>query len=538
MEYNVQFSSQNDKVSTDVNVQGGKTFALHLFKTGKTLEATMQSNEQELDASFSSMQVVGGGGSDGFSPIVDVEPIEGGHRLTITDTQGTETADIMDGQDGISPVVSVEDIDGGHRVTITDKDGEKTFDVMDGKDGTGGSGGEAVQSDWAVNDENDPAFIKNRPFYSYTETAVSEAELASGTYTSEYAPDYGCFLAVISTDSSVIMSAPCYYNVTFDGKEYQRLESYSTEVGWFLGNGSILAPLFAAYGLEPPADTGEPFVLKVSPDESWAEVLMATDLTQSTTHEVTFLYCKETVSENITKLPSKYYDGVGARYGEPLIVGGEIFNNYGSTNPNTAGNYAHAEGFYTNADGIYSHAEGFATNATGAQSHAEGHNTYASGINSHAEGFATYAEGVRSHAEGCNTHARGENSHAEGDLSSANGSHSHAEGYNTAANGTAQHVEGQYNIPDYDTNNINSKGRYLHIAGNGPDSASRSNAHTLDWNGVPWYQGRPQFGGVEQDNGSQTVMANGDTEIILKSPNGSRWGITVSDDGTLTVTAK
>ena len=34
-----------------------------------------------------------------------------------------------------SPVVSVEDIDGGHRVTITDKNGTKTFDVMDGKDG-------------------------------------------------------------------------------------------------------------------------------------------------------------------------------------------------------------------------------------------------------------------------------------------------------------------------------------------------------------------------------------------------------------------
>lgn len=169
MEYSVQFSSQNDKVSTDVNVQGGKTFALHLFKTGQTLEATMQSNEQELDASFSSMQVVGGGGSDGFSPIVDVEPIEGGHRLTITDAQGTETADIMDGQDGISPVVSVEDIDGGHRVTITDKDGEKTFDVMDGKDGTGGSGGEAVQSDWAVSDESDPAFVKNRTHYEYAE---------------------------------------------------------------------------------------------------------------------------------------------------------------------------------------------------------------------------------------------------------------------------------------------------------------------------------------------------------------------------------
>ena len=41
------------------------------------------------------------------------------------------------GEDGISPVVSVEPVDGGHRVTVTDKEGTKSFDVMDGKDGKG-----------------------------------------------------------------------------------------------------------------------------------------------------------------------------------------------------------------------------------------------------------------------------------------------------------------------------------------------------------------------------------------------------------------
>lgn len=42
------------------------------------------------------------------------------------------------GADGFSPVVTVTDIPGGHRVTITDSNGDKSFDVMDGKDGTGG----------------------------------------------------------------------------------------------------------------------------------------------------------------------------------------------------------------------------------------------------------------------------------------------------------------------------------------------------------------------------------------------------------------
>lgn len=43
-----------------------------------------------------------------------------------------EWLESLKGKDGISPVVAVEDIDGGHRVTITDKDGAKQFDVMDG----------------------------------------------------------------------------------------------------------------------------------------------------------------------------------------------------------------------------------------------------------------------------------------------------------------------------------------------------------------------------------------------------------------------
>jgi hypothetical protein len=38
------------------------------------------------------------------------------------------------GADGFSPIVKVEEIEGGHRVTITDIDGEKSFDVLNGKD--------------------------------------------------------------------------------------------------------------------------------------------------------------------------------------------------------------------------------------------------------------------------------------------------------------------------------------------------------------------------------------------------------------------
>lgn len=36
-------------------------------------------------------------GDPGFSPMVEITAITGGHRLTITDAEGTETADILDG---------------------------------------------------------------------------------------------------------------------------------------------------------------------------------------------------------------------------------------------------------------------------------------------------------------------------------------------------------------------------------------------------------------------------------------------------------
>ena len=165
----------------------------------------------------------------------------------------------------------------------------------------------------------------------------------------------------------------------------------------------------------------------------------------------------------------------------------------------------------------------------GASSHAEGLSTTASGSYSHAEGSNTTASGNYSHAEGSNTTASGDYSHAEGNNTTASNEYSHAEGSNTTASSWHQHVQGKYNIVD-------SQSKYAHIVGNGNSSTSRSNAHTLDWSGVPWFKGRPQFGGTAQDQGSQTVIANGDKEIILTSSTvGStkKFKITVDDSGAL-----
>ena len=154
------------------------------------------------------------------------------------------------------------------------------------------------------------------------------------------------------------------------------------------------------------------------------------------------------------------------------------------------------------------------------------------GVSSHAEGYDTTASGSDSHAEGFRTTASASDSHAEGISTTASGVSSHAEGWSTTASSDYQHAQGKFNVPD-------SQHKYAHIVGNGTSISVRSNAHTLDWNGVPWFKGRLQFGGTAQDQGSQTVMANGDKEIILASSTANstkKFKITVDNSGALTAT--
>lgn len=171
--------------------------------------------------------------------------------------------------------------------------------------------------------------------------------------------------------------------------------------------------------------------------------------------------------------------------------------------------------------GLYSEIFNYPSNhmnkntASGEASHAEGMATTASGKYSHAEGKETKAEGYQSHSEGSKTTAKGDHSHAEGALTSATRTGAHAEGWQTIASSAFQHVQGQYNIAD-------STDTYAHIVGNGKRDTSRSNAHTLDWNGNAWYAG----------------TVEGTAMIVKSSTEGSskRFKITVDDSGAITAT--
>lgn len=103
----------------------------------------------------------GSPGKDGVSPTISVEEISGGYRLTITDANGSRTYDILNGEDGapgqngeagspgvngedgVSPTIEITEITGGHRLTITDKNGTRSVDIMNGSDGEDGSPGSA-----------------------------------------------------------------------------------------------------------------------------------------------------------------------------------------------------------------------------------------------------------------------------------------------------------------------------------------------------------------------------------------------------------
>lgn len=99
-------------------------------------------------------------------------------------------------------------------------------------------------------------------------------------------------------------------------------------------------------------------------------------------------------------------------------------------------------------------------------------NNKAIGELSHAEGFDTLAFAIGSHSEGIGTKAIGNASHAEG--------------IDTRANGVASHACGKYNIEDVD-------GKFIFIIGNGESDESRSNAFSIDYDGLI-YQGNSSTG--------------------------------------------
>lgn len=164
------------------------------------------------------------------------------------------------------------------------------------------------------------------------------------------------------------------------------------------------------------------------------------------------------------------------------------------------GHATHVEGNGNTASGDNSHAEGKGNVSSGTCSHSEGTTNTASGANAHVEGNNNTASGTNSHAEGSNSRATNFNSHAGGSWSTSAGTNSFAHGEGVRAMQQNQTVIGQYN---------NNKADTLFEVGNGTGDTSRKNSFEV---------------------------LKGESACVLYSPDGSRWKITVTNNGSLVAT--
>lgn len=218
---------------------------------------------------------------------------------------------------------------------------------------------------------------------------------------------------------------------------------------------------------------------------------------------------------------NRQYAGAKAVYD---YVNDKIPNNSNIVNGKTTGSLVMinaSDGDIMFSPGKNSFSGGEGTLASGSASHAEGYYTSAQGDYSHAEGSTSIASGEAAHAEGGGSVAVGKNSHAEGTNCRASGEASHAEGKGTDAN-SGQHVQGKYNVED-------RLGKYAHIVGNGTNTDTQSNAHTLDWSGNAWFAGDVYVGstsGTNKDDGSKKLATEEYVDGQMTTINNQLGGLT------------
>ena len=127
-----------------------------------------------------------------------------------------------------------------------------------------------VQSDWSINDKNNSAYIKNRPFYdatSYTSIYVPSSKLPVATTLNE---DTGLYYGTTNYNSPSLEVGQKYKFTYFNGNSNETFiltaSSYKLSSGYtyveVLGNAQLGADyglIDTSYAQFPVSDTGEPF---------------------------------------------------------------------------------------------------------------------------------------------------------------------------------------------------------------------------------------------------------------------------------------
>lgn len=130
---------------------------------------------------------VSGSGTSFPEPIpTEIERIEGniGNLLDLLTKDKTSIVNAINeiykrggsgggGEDGFSPIIEITETTGGHRITITDADGTKSFDVLNGVDGKDGAKGDK-------GDKGDPYTLTEADKTEIANAVLDALEIAEG----------------------------------------------------------------------------------------------------------------------------------------------------------------------------------------------------------------------------------------------------------------------------------------------------------------------------------------------------------------------
>ena len=236
----------------------------------------------------------------GYTPIKGVDYFDGekgdkGDPFTYEDFTAEQLASLKgdkgdkgdngkDGADGYTPEKGVDYFDGvngksAYQIAVdngfigTEAEWLASLRGADGKDGKDG-----VQPDWNQNDDTQPDYVKNRPFYTGDPVEAVLVEESTASFEGDYSEFQSTFEATVGET----------YKVSWDGTVYEcTCVTYNSRL--FIGNLSI-----TGFG----SDTGEPFLMMIN--NGIAIGIVATDTSGSHTFSISG------IAQEVVKIDEKY----------------------------------------------------------------------------------------------------------------------------------------------------------------------------------------------------------------------------------------
>lgn len=143
-------------------------------------------------------------------------------------------------EESFAPTVAVTEIEGGHRVTITDVNGTNTFDVMDGEDGSGGTAEPLSGSTAEITPSQiSEALAEGRPLY------ISHTDSTYGTnYFSGFgkSDDYNFVVAATNFELFGSFFSAVLMGFLTDGSWTYSVEEITTKASFLSGTTAEITP--------------------------------------------------------------------------------------------------------------------------------------------------------------------------------------------------------------------------------------------------------------------------------------------------------